>query len=140
MSGGPQATIDPFLLSLTIIVHPKSTPEMVIEALETEIQKLQDTAPDPNELHRALKQARALFSYGSERITNQAFWLGFSAMIADHSWYENYLDRLGAVTPEDVQHVGPGNTSARKIASWAFTGLSQDSPKVSLKVSNEACH
>ena len=27
MSGGPQATIDPFLLSLTIIVHPKSTPE-----------------------------------------------------------------------------------------------------------------
>ena len=77
----------------------------MIEALETEIQKLQDTPPDPNELHRALKQARALFAYGSERITNQAFWLGFSAMIADHSWYENYLDRLGAVTPEDVQRV-----------------------------------
>ncbi len=105
MSGGPQATIDPFLLSLTIIVHPKSTPEMVIEALENEIQKLQDAPPDPNELHRALKQARALFAYGSERITNQAFWLGFSAMIADYSWYENYLDRLGAVAPEDVQRV-----------------------------------
>ena len=105
MNGGPQATIDPFLLSLTIVVHPQSTPEKVVDALDAEIFKLQETPPDPQELQRALKQARALFAYGSERITNQAFWLGFSAMIADFSWYENYLDRLSAVTPGDVQRV-----------------------------------
>ncbi len=141
--GGPQATIDPFLHTIVAIINPMSSIETgfrprqngknqtkagarsineyrsdhVIAAIDAEIQKLQDTPPEPQELQRAVKQAHALFAYGTERITNQAFWLGFSAMLAaddhqedtdhqgDPSWYEGYLDQLGAVTPEDVQRV-----------------------------------
>ena len=103
--GGLQATIDPFLYLLTAIVHPESSVEKVIAAVETEIQQLMNTPPSQEEIKRAVKQARALFAYGSESITNQAFWLGFSEMIASNHWYENYLTQLEAVTPQDVQSV-----------------------------------
>ena len=52
-----------------------------------------------------MKQARALFAYGSESITNQAYWLGFSEMFASYDWFLTYLDNLAAVTPEDIQRV-----------------------------------
>ena len=31
--------------------------------------------------------------------------MGFSEIVADVSWFDNYLDRLAAVTIEDVQRV-----------------------------------
>jgi zinc protease len=103
--GGLQATIDPFLYTIVAIVHPDSNPEAVIVALDEEIDRLQQTPPTSNELTRAVKQARALMAYGSERITNQGFWLGFSEMFASYDWYTSYLARLETVTPDDVQHV-----------------------------------
>jgi zinc protease len=105
VSGGLQATIDPFLHNISIVVHPQSDPDKAIAALDNEIRRLQDQAPDRQEVERAVKQARALFAYGNERITNQAFWMGFSEMIANYAWFENYLDRLAAITPQDVQRV-----------------------------------
>jgi zinc protease len=46
-----------------------------------------------------------LFVYNSESITHQASWMGFVEMFAGQDWLEGYLDRLAAVTPEDIQHV-----------------------------------
>lgn len=103
--GGLQASIDPFLHIITIIVHPRRKVEEVLAALEEQIDRLQATPASPTELARAVKQARALFAYGSESITNQAFWLGFAEMFADYDWFLTFLDRLAAVTPEDVQRV-----------------------------------
>jgi zinc protease len=103
--GGLQATLDPYLHMFTAIVRPEKTPEAVTAAIDAEIARLQAAPPPPDELSRAVKQARAIFAYGSERITNQAFWLGFSEMIASYDWYTTYLDRLAAVTPDDVQRV-----------------------------------
>ncbi len=103
--GGLQATIDPYLYQLSIIVHPESNPQEVIAALDQEIMRLQDTPPPAEELARAVKQARALFAYNSESITNQACWLGFVEMFADQEWLGSYLDRLAAVTAQEVQRV-----------------------------------
>lgn len=103
--GGLQATIDPFLYTFTIIVRPDRNPEQVLSALYEQIQSLQDAAPPVDEVQRAVKQARALFAYGSESITNQAFWMGFSEMFANYDWFTGYLDNLAAVKPEDVQRV-----------------------------------
>jgi zinc protease len=103
--GGIQATIDPFLHSITVIAHPERKTDEIISALESQIQDLQDNPPSIKELKRAVKQARALFAYGSESITNQAFWMGFAEMFATYEWFTSYLDKLATVTPEDVQRV-----------------------------------
>jgi zinc protease len=101
--GGLQASIDPFLHTITMIVHPQRTADEVLEALYEEIGRLDEALPSPEELARAVKQARALFAYGTESITNQAFWMGFAEMFASYDWFLGYLDSLAAVTPEDVQ-------------------------------------
>jgi zinc protease len=103
--GSLPATIDPFIYTITITVHPERAAEQVITALDQEIQMIQDVPPSATELERAVKQARALFAYGSESITNQAFWMGFSEMFDSYDWFTGYLDRLSAVTPEDVQRI-----------------------------------
>lgn len=103
VSGGMQATIDPYLYSISLTIHPQRNADEAIRVFEQEIHKLQDQAPEAAEVDRAVKQARALFAYGSESITNQAYWLGFSEMFADYDWFTTYLERLAAVTPEAVQ-------------------------------------
>jgi zinc protease len=105
VSGGVPATIDPFLHGVTITVHPQCTPDQVITALDQEIHQLQTVTPEAEELERAMKQARALFAYGSESITNQAFWMGYSEMFSTYDWFIKYLENLEKVTPEGVQRV-----------------------------------
>lgn len=105
VSGGVIATIDPFLHNIVITVHPNASAEQVISALDAEIKRLQDDAPPAEEVARAVKQARALFAYGSESITNQAFWMGYSEILDSYEWFLTYLERLEAVTPQDVQRI-----------------------------------
>ena len=103
--GGAQATIDPFVYTLSMTIHPRRTPEEALTALDREIQRVKEEKVSKEEITRAIKQARALFAYGSENITNQGFWLGYAEMFADYSWFETYLDRLSSVTVKDVQRV-----------------------------------
>lgn len=103
LAGSLSATIDPYLYTILITVHPQSSPQACLDALDGEIRRLQDAPPPAAEVARAVKQARALFAYSSESITNQAFWLGFAEMFADYDWFATYLDRLAAITPQDVQ-------------------------------------
>jgi zinc protease len=103
VGGGLAATIDPYLYTLIVTVHPEQGPAAPLQALDAEIQRIQETPPPWAEVERAVKQARALFAYGSESITNQAYWLGFAEMFATYDWFTTYLDRLAAVTPADVQ-------------------------------------
>jgi len=105
VNGGMPATIDPYLYTTVVTVHPKHTASDCISAIEDEIKRLQDAPPPVEELERALKQARAIFAYGSESISNQAFWMGYTEMFATVEWFTAYLDRLAAVTPADIQRL-----------------------------------
>jgi len=102
LGGGFQATVDPFLYIITITVNPRQSPETVLAAFDQEIDRVLEQAISQKEVDRAIKQARALFAYGSESITNQAFWLGYAEMFAQYDWFISYLDRLAAVTPGDT--------------------------------------
>jgi zinc protease len=103
--GGSSATIDPFLDSFTITVHPKRKPEQALSAFDDQIKRVQDKPVSSREIARAIKQARAIFAYGSENITNQAFWLGYANMFSNYDWFLTYLDKLSVVTPKEVQRV-----------------------------------
>ncbi len=103
--GGLPVTIDPFIYAITLTVHPQRQSPEVIVALDEEIDRIQNTPPTEAAVQQALKQAKALFAYGSESISNQAFWLGFSEMFDHYEWFTNYLDRLAEVTPDQVQRI-----------------------------------
>jgi zinc protease len=103
--GGAQATIDPFMYTITMTIHPRRKPEEALAALDREIQRVKEEKVTKEEITRAIKQARALFAYGSENITNQGFWLGYAEMFANYGWFETYLEKLSAVTVRDVQRV-----------------------------------
>lgn len=101
--GGLQATIDPYLYTIHVTVRPDRKPEAVLKHIDREIEKLQQKVVSQAEIDRAIKQARALFAYGSENITNQAFWLGYAEMFDSYDWFKQYVDRLNQVTPKQVQ-------------------------------------
>lgn len=104
-SGGSNPTVDPFLYSLSLTIHPKRKPEEALAALDREILRIQEQPVAKTEIQRAIKQARANFAYGSENITNQAFWLGYAEMFATYAWFETYLEKMAQVTAADVRRV-----------------------------------
>lgn len=103
--GGLQATIDPFLYKIGVTLRPERTPGQILSALDEQIYRLQQELVPIEEISRAAKQARALFAYGSENITNQAFWLGYAEMFATYDWFTGYIQSLEQVTPPDVQRI-----------------------------------
>lgn len=109
LNGGIQATIDPHLYSINITVRPGVDPQKILKVIDDEIARIQEKEVAQEEIDRAVKQARALFAYGSENITNQAFWMGYTEMFDHYEWFSNYVQRLEAVTPARLM------ASAQKI-------------------------
>jgi zinc protease len=105
IGGGVVPTIDPYLYNMAGTVMPGRDIAECEQALWTEIEKVKSDGIIANDLHKAIKQTKAQIAFGTETVTNQAFWLGFSEVIADHRWFTTYLDRLSAVTVDDVQRV-----------------------------------
>lgn len=103
--GGSTATIDPYMYTFTLTAHPETHLDIALAGLDAELERLQNEPVSAEEIARAIKQARAIFAYGAENITNQAFWLGYAEMFADYSWFTSYLDKLMEVAPADVQRV-----------------------------------
>jgi zinc protease len=102
ISGGVQATIDPYLYEMLAILPPDKSTDTALKTIDREISRLQQEKVSPQEIARAVKQAKALFAYGSESITNQAFWLGYASMFADHTWFETYIQQIEQVSPEQI--------------------------------------
>lgn len=105
ISGSLLPTVAPFVYSLSAVVRAGRTPAEVEEALHAELARVTAEPVTPEELAKAIKQAKAQFAYSSESVTAQALWMGFSEVFADYSWFENYIANLSAVTVEDVQRV-----------------------------------
>ena len=112
--GGLQATIDPYLYSINATVRPGCKPDQVLKQIDKEIARLQQDLIPQAEIDRAVKQARALFAYGSENITNQAFWLGYTEMFDNYRWFSQYVEHLNSVTPQKVQEAACRILSPRK--------------------------
>ncbi len=103
--GSLAPTLDPGLYRLSATVWPGQRQEALEEAVDNQLERLQETLVSAAELTKAQQQARAMFAYASESISNQAFWLGFSNIFADDVWFSTYLESIAAVTPEDICRV-----------------------------------
>jgi zinc protease len=105
VSGSFSPMLDPFLYAITATVRAGRTLDEVEAALDVEMERVLREPISEDELKTAIKQARAQFAYSSESVTDQGFWLGFSAIVADTDWFGSFLDNLAAVTVEDVHRV-----------------------------------
>ncbi len=112
------STIDPYLFSFSATVRAGRTLQEVEAALLAEIERVMAEPVSEQELAKAIKQTRAQFAYSSESVTDQGYWLGFSEVIADVGWFESFLDRLAAVTAEDVLRVARARLQPRERSCW----------------------
>lgn len=102
-SFGP--TLDPGLFSFQATLAPGVEHAAVEAAVWAEIERIQVEGVTDAELRKAIKQTKAQFVYSSESVTNRAYWLGFSAIVANLDWLATWADRLAQVTSADVQRV-----------------------------------
>ncbi|GAP15415.1 predicted Zn-dependent peptidase [Longilinea arvoryzae] len=129
VSGGTQATIDPFLYDITITVRPGKNIETILSAVDAEIDRLQQEDVHPDEIARAIKQARAIFAYGSENITNQAFWLGYAEMFDHYEWFVEYMRRLEQVTPAELQRIAREYLASSRRVVGIYIPSGEEDPK-----------
>ncbi len=105
VGGSLNPTVDPYLYSIFCVVRGGKPPAEVERALDAEIERAQQERVTDAALAKAIKQARAFFAYDTESATRQACWLGITEIFGTYEWFEKHLERLAAVTPEDVQRV-----------------------------------
>ncbi len=105
IGGGYVTTIDPYLYNFAAVMPPNCSPEEVIGTVHSEIEKIIRDGITPAELEKAKRQAKAMFVYSCENITNQAYWLGYSSMFAEPEWYTDYLTNLEKVSAADVSRI-----------------------------------
>lgn len=105
IGAGVTPTIDPHLYSFFATLQPGRDIDELERVLWAELDKVKRESVTQTELDKAIKQSKAQFAFGSESVTNQAFWLGYCEIFADYTWFQTYLSRLSAVTVEDVQRV-----------------------------------
>ncbi|MCZ7669939.1 MAG: insulinase family protein [Chloroflexi bacterium] len=104
--GGLTPTIDPYLYAISaVVVNGRSLAE-VEAALDAEIERLAERPITQAELDKALKRAKAEFVMAGESITGQTQLLGMAEAIAgDYRWFETVLEKLQAVTLDDIERV-----------------------------------
>lgn len=128
ISGSLEETIDPYLYNIGATVSDGRTLEETEALILEEIQRVQADGITLAELEKAKKQARASFAYAAERITNQAYWLAQSAMFGDLHWFDTFIERMNAVTLENVQDAAQRYlTSRTRVVGWLVpTGMEDE--------------
>jgi zinc protease len=122
ISSGLAPTVDPGLYRFSATAWPGVSPETVADKIRDELARLQDAPVSEAELAKAQRQARALFAYSSESISDQAFWQGFTAIFSDYTWFETYLEQLAAVTVADVQRVAQTYLDPKQQTTGFYIG------------------
>jgi zinc protease len=98
--------IDPELFWLYAQVRPGKTVAALAQAIEAEITKLRDRAPDERELRKAKNILQADYVRSLSSLSGKANQLGFyETVFGDYREMFNEVDRVEAVTAADVQRV-----------------------------------
>lgn len=100
-----QPGIDPGPLHFTGTVRHGHTLAEFEEALQAEINRLVTEPVSEAELAKVRKQVKAQFAYTIERVSSQAYWLGFMEMLGDWRRFDTFAGQLSAVTAGQVQEV-----------------------------------
>jgi zinc protease len=133
LSGSLPATLDPYLYRIAATVRTGRDVAEVEDALDAEMQRILHEPISAEELETAIKQTKAQFAYSSESVTNQGYWLGYSAIVADTDWFDSFLENLETVTIDDVlrvakEYIRPSNRTVGHYLAQGSAAAPADSP------------
>lgn len=113
----------------------------VEDALLTEIQKVQDEPVTDEEIEKAINQAEATFIYSQNSVSNRANRLGFYESIISCKYLDTYLDKIKAVSKEDIRQIAQKYLieDNRTVGHFRPTGSPQKQAKSS-SASNQNYH
>ncbi len=112
-------TRDPYLFEIDASLRPGISLEEVEKAAFQEVERLQQDGVGDEELRRAVKQVKAQFVYASESVTDQSYWLGSMETIGTPDVYSKMIEKVEAVTVEDVQRVAREYlTESNRTVGW----------------------
>ena len=119
VGSGMRASLDPNLFSISLTVRDGIDPLEAETALLRELKHLTQEPPDLEEVAKALRQSEAQFAYGRDGVSSQAFALGYFEHLGDWRGLERHVERLRAVTPEDVRRVAAAYlTESNRVVGW----------------------
>jgi len=99
------SSIEPSLFWFYATPLPGHTPEAVEQALMEEVERLKQEPVPSEELERARNQIEAGFVWQQDSVFSRSSVLGRFEILGSWRLLEQYLPRLRAVTPADVQRV-----------------------------------
>jgi len=95
---------DPGLLIITAMTTPDKEPD-VRTAILNEVRRLRDETLTEEQLDEAKRVLRIGYAFTNEAFSDQAGSLGFYEALGDHTLAIEYIDRVNAVTAEQVREV-----------------------------------
>lgn len=120
ITSGQMVSIDPHLYTIWVTVRTGHTCQEVEDALNAELERAASGDISEEEFQKAHKQAKALFAYDSESVSSQGFWLGMAeTLVGDYQWFDAFLDKLMAVTLDDVRRVAAEMLQpTQRVVGW----------------------
>jgi zinc protease len=112
-------SVDPHTFSASLTLRPGVAREDAEAALLRVVEGVAEQPPSEEELARTLRQAEAQYCYGREGVTSQAFGMTYFHLLEHWSGQDRHLERLRAVTPEDVARVAAAYLHpANRTVGW----------------------
>lgn len=110
---------DPLLFNAQATAAPGVDLERLEAGLLAEVERLQREPVTRQELERAKKQVEASFVYSKDSIRSLAQQLGYFNTVASWRYLDSYLERVRAVTAEDIRRVASTwLTENSRIVGW----------------------
>jgi len=114
-----QASQDAFLFSLGAVVRQDRNATEVEGALLEQVHRVQQEQVSESEVQIAIRQTQAQLAFANESVNNQAFALGFLAVVDNYLRLDGFLDELATVTPKDVMRVAQSYLVAdNRVVGW----------------------
>jgi zinc protease len=119
VSGAILPTAQPYLYTLSFTVNDGVPLAAVEGAAFEEINRVQEVGVGPFEVERARHQLRARLVFDNDGVTNIAHQLGYFETVAGPGFLSSILERIEAVTPDQIWDVARRRlTPVNRTVGW----------------------
>jgi zinc protease len=95
--------VDPGLFHFRLMVRDGVRPQEAEARLVQEIERMRAEPPEPAEVEKAVRQARAQYAYGADGVSSQASALGYYESAVGYRYLADTLEAVAQVTAEQVR-------------------------------------